>query len=307
MTETEWLTSTDPQRMLAWLTTPFGERSLTHPQAPVRDRKLRLFACACARSVWPQLTDERSRRAVEVAEKFADGEATWDQLEHAAIKDAPATVHIHGWAGEPFLQDAHQAAVYTSRYFLHSQEARIIGGVQAAILRDIVGNPFRPTVIRQGINNRLFVARRFDGLAIVDGKEQTAEWTERIDVTDQWLAPTVLSLARAAYDERRDDGTLDPARMLVLADKLEEEGCTAVDLLMHLRGRVPCRTCDGKGRRAGLVDAGYGNQLMQTQGWDHCYNCNPGGRGATPGWQVPRDELRHYRGCWALDLLLGKE
>src|SRR5262245_2367882 len=61
MTEQEWLCGTRPVRMLRFLGTRLGER------------KLRLFACACARRVWHLLTDERSRKAVEVAERHADG------------------------------------------------------------------------------------------------------------------------------------------------------------------------------------------------------------------------------------------
>jgi hypothetical protein len=49
-----------------------------------------------------------------------------------------------------------------------------------------------------------------------------------------WLTPTVLSLAQAAYEERLQDGTLDPVRLAILADALEEVGADA-DLLVHLR------------------------------------------------------------------------
>ena len=48
-------------------------------------------------------------------------------------------------------------------------------------------------------------------------------------------------------------GTLDPARLAVLADALEDAGCTDAGLLGHLRGPGP-----------------------------------------------------HVRGCWAVDLLIGK-
>lgn len=51
-------------------------------------RQVRLFACACAYAVWDILTDTRSRNAVEVAERFADGQATEQKLTGAYV-DAP--------------------------------------------------------------------------------------------------------------------------------------------------------------------------------------------------------------------------
>jgi hypothetical protein len=44
------------------------------------DITLRRFACWCARQVWHLLTDERSRHAVETAERFCDGKATREKL-----------------------------------------------------------------------------------------------------------------------------------------------------------------------------------------------------------------------------------
>ena len=46
MTESEWLTCADPTRMLQRV------------DRPASDRKLRLFACACCRWVWPLLRDK---------------------------------------------------------------------------------------------------------------------------------------------------------------------------------------------------------------------------------------------------------
>jgi hypothetical protein len=65
----------------------------------------------------------------------------------------------------------------------------------------------------------------------------------------------VASLAAAAYEERLPlNGTLDPARLAVLSDALEEAGCADEAILSHLRSPGP-----------------------------------------------------HVRGCWALDLVLGKQ
>jgi hypothetical protein len=50
----------------------------------------------------------------------------------------------------------------------------------------------------------------------------------------------VVSLAQAAYDERDlPSGHLDPGRLAVLADALEDAGGSDPDILGHLRGPGP--------------------------------------------------------------------
>jgi hypothetical protein len=60
-----------PADWLIWVATRDGV---------LTDKELRLFAVFCARQFWHLLTDERSRNAVEVAERYANGEATDDEL-----------------------------------------------------------------------------------------------------------------------------------------------------------------------------------------------------------------------------------
>src|SRR5579872_38028 len=58
MTEQEWLACTDPEALWDYL---FYNKASS--------RKLMLWACACLRRIWHLLTDERCRRAVELAER----------------------------------------------------------------------------------------------------------------------------------------------------------------------------------------------------------------------------------------------
>jgi hypothetical protein len=79
MTPDEWRAAAEPRRMLDSLR-----------GGGVWDRKVRLWACACVRRVWHLLTEERSRRAVVAAERFADGQATqWQRRAAYAAASSP--------------------------------------------------------------------------------------------------------------------------------------------------------------------------------------------------------------------------
>lgn len=57
------------------------------------DITLRRFACFSVRQIWHLLTDERSKRAVEVTELFCDGKATLAELNDAAAAAAEAAAY----------------------------------------------------------------------------------------------------------------------------------------------------------------------------------------------------------------------
>src|SRR4051794_2686589 len=57
------------------------------------DRLFRLFGVACCHRVWRFLSDERSRRAVDLSEQMADG-AVLDPKEYStALGDATIAAH----------------------------------------------------------------------------------------------------------------------------------------------------------------------------------------------------------------------
>src|SRR5262249_26431435 len=178
------------------------------------DRKLRLFACACCRTAW-RLLQKPCRRAVEVAEAFADEETTPADLKRAQglareleIDPEPDKLWIAAnsviEATDPNAQEAAENALLeilglTGR----GQTAR--ASRLASLPHDVFGNPFRAIALDRS-----------------------------------WRPATTISLAQAAYKERlRDGGHLDPARLLILADALEEAGCTNAAIPDHLREPGP--------------------------------------------------------------------
>ena len=220
MTEEQWLAGADPKPMLEYL------------RGKVSDRKLRLFAAAGYRLCYgPDLTySTTAQRAVEVAERFADGLAGREELSQSSRAASDAVWYsldavfghtraseVEGAAAQVAGEPAGAAqAIPVARYNPNYGE---LTAAQAGLLRDIVGGPFRP-----------------------------------VTTSPAWRTAQVMALARVAYDQRElPSGTLDVARLGVLADALEEAGCADPELLEHLRGPGP-----------------------------------------------------HVRGCWVLDLLLGR-
>ncbi len=74
MTETVWLTLTDPSAMLDQVR---GPKSKLNRPVVATDRQLLLWASACCRRVGVVVDDGRWLDAVRVVQRFADGEAAY--------------------------------------------------------------------------------------------------------------------------------------------------------------------------------------------------------------------------------------
>ena len=246
MTESDWLSCSDPDRMLDWVRERTGklQRELSGW------RKFRLFHVACCHRVLHLLTDDRSRLAVQTADWHADGWSDDEELRVAA-EDALAVARGLGVEGEdPAMHAAWAAASIPSDWAFGSTPRRAVDAVwyaagkddraalaeeayQAAVLRDIVGNPFRADPNPHGLSWRDL----FQGKPLF-----------RTHVDPSWRTEATRAVAHGIYCDRAFD------RLPELAEALAAVGCDDADILGHCRASGP-----------------------------------------------------HVRGCWIVDLILGRE
>jgi hypothetical protein len=216
MTEDQWLELDNPQSILTFL------------RRRASQRKARLFACACLRRSRYLLTP-RYLRAVEISESYADAQISAEEIaiERAVVHQLVARSSRHyralPWSLNVQRQFARRGVIQvleptSDSIFIDARGCWVVARSSAeaekkrfhelvarcSLLRDLFGNPFRPAII--------------DPVCLT------------------WNDAAVVRLAQASYDERiLPAGTLDNVRLAVLADALEEAGCTDEQILTHLR------------------------------------------------------------------------
>jgi hypothetical protein len=228
MTEDEWLACTDPTPMLEFL------------RDKASDRKLRLFACACARRVWHLLESNHLRDSIDVLECYAEGAIGADALLEAQFGTHPLRCYR-----DELFSGAPSEKKWLPTYGMNR----------------VTGAPLGVTDIRDGLE---FFAL---GIAAVEweslGKKgrlstDTEECSAQADRMREifgdpfrpspplpaavlaWNDGTVRRIAQGIYEERRlPEGTLDASRLAVLTDALLDAGCEDKALIEHCREPGP--------------------------------------------------------------------
>ncbi len=197
--EKRWLTSDDPEALLAGFVDATGTR------------KLRLFSCACCRRAWKFAKDGRLLSLLRTLENAAEGKVKDRSREvarnhsyavaRAEIGDMQQCLAFEIWAAldNEIDLDVGECAAAAFGYVKGSGQRFERGKAaerkeQANVVREIFGNPFRPVAFNPA-----------------------------------WRTSDAMLLASGIYDERAFD------RMPILADALQEAGCDSDALLKHCR------------------------------------------------------------------------
>jgi len=214
MTEAEWLACESPDLLLRHL----KAIGATRHRRGHRRRRLRLLGCAAFGQAEHLLASDRGRRAIDLAEQFADGRADETDLLRlgrelrgqegaaSALTARDTAEHVVQVLLLPNDLIVAELSLEQAVWPLHREAEpakpnlfrKAVRRAQAPLVRDIFGNPFRPIV-----------------------------------VDPAWRTSTATSLARQIYESR--DFTLLP----ILADALQDAGCEHDDILNHCRGPGP--------------------------------------------------------------------
>jgi len=267
--EAEWWTCNDPEPMLEFV------------RGKLSERKRRLFACACCRRIEHLLTKD-VRKALRAAEKFADGLLGPEELQQENEHVARAS---RGRAERWRIQDQRERTLTAAAVWLTSQDEQAVRmtaretAESVAVLRveECAGGRSVNVWVKEA-GPVVHYRREADGKV---AKEREREWEAQIQqaCANAWWAE------RSAQAELLRCIAGPPSRSFDLsADWPRWEGGVVVRIAESLY----CERLseDLPILADALEDAGCDNADILS----HCRSSGP-----------------HVRGCWVIDLLLGKE
>ncbi len=211
MTENAWLSADSPEPLLKWL-----QRSKRYRLSP---RKLRLLAVAFGDRAQELIADETTRAALDYAARLADDPSLsgqWREWMQRLTDPERLTrrSHIAVWVLRVWDANWRANTPETSARSVAGYVEMELGAterpLQAALVQDIGGNPFRPVAF-----------------------------------APEWRTPTVLALAEPAYADRAfdrlpvladalEDAGCDAADLLahLRGTGPHVRGCWALDLVL---------------------------------------------------------------------------
>ena len=210
-------------------------------QQRISDRKRRLFAIACCRRLFDLFTDDRSRRTLEVAERYAEGLVT--EEERLFAEDAALEAHV----------DVRKSRMSSEPVVPWSRQAELI--THAAVLVVSVGTFYAEDAADYA---RLALAAAGSGWKMEEDEEieqcrllrEVYGPISPVSVDPAWLAAndhTVMKMAQWICDKQAFDD------LPFLGDALEDAGCTETAILEH------CRQNSAHVRGCWVVDLLLGN------------------------------------------------
>jgi hypothetical protein len=280
--EKDWQRCKFRDAMLRWLTERAGYRPETRDLAGrITERRLRLFGVA----VWRTVSALQGRKwehqvtvpytawdAADLAEKIADGLAT----------QAPCTSSL--WVHREPAIEAAKNAVLVGEY--HEIIRSDMGVPLSWCIHDIFGYDWQPVLFRD--------LGQPDCPRCLGTGSAYEPVTLRPCPACSKITPLITALATQAYETRElPQGYLDTTCLSILADALEDGGLP----------EEPCPECAGTGEFT--QEHPFGDTFVEEVLSCHC--CE--GRGKIPHRLVRhlRDHRHHVRGCWAVDLCMGRE
>ncbi|OAI47607.1 hypothetical protein AYO44_01645 [Planctomycetaceae bacterium SCGC AG-212-F19] len=210
------------------------EDMLTFLGSRLSRRKQVLLACASFQLHWKRTPKDYhyswEGTTCEVAERFVDGQASMDEVNRVRAEIDREL------AADPYPTDLmHNTLPDTGGQFLNLLRLASgeINSLQASIASGLYAQPFPFYDLQTGAK----LLRDLFGNPF-----------RMVTMDRRWSTANVVSLGETVYADRAFD------RLPILADALEDAGCTNADVLEHCRSNGP-----------------------------------------------------HVRGCWVVDLILGKE